>query len=245
MTVMVPPPFRILALGDSYTIGEGVAPAERWPVLLVARLRERGVDASDPVIVARTGWTAAELADGIRAAEESGELLGQGPGGTPRQGGEAGPREGEVGRGSFDCVTLLVGVNDQYRGGGAEEFRAPFRAVLATAVRLAGGDPRRVVVLTIPDWGVTPFAGGRDREGIARAIDAFNGVVMEEAAALGTHRVDVAPLTRGEGADAGWLAGDGLHPSGRMYVLWARRALPSVLAVVEARATETGGSGRP
>ena len=112
-------------------------------------------------------------------------------------------------------------------------------------MRLAGGDPRRVVVLTIPDWGVTPFAEGRNREGIARAVDAFNGVVLEEAEAAGAHRVDVAPLTRGEGADAGWLVGDGLHPSGRMYALWAERALPPVLAVAEGRATETGGSGRP
>ena len=130
-------PARFLALGDSYTIGEGLVPAEPWPVQLVARLRERGVAVGEPVIIARTGWTVADLADAVAAARP---------------------------QGSFDLVTLQIGVNDQYQGADPGRYRPAFAALLRRAVALAGGRPERVVVLSIPDWSVTPFAGETGRE---------------------------------------------------------------------------------
>ncbi|HXU45219.1 MAG TPA: SGNH/GDSL hydrolase family protein [Thermoanaerobaculia bacterium] len=187
---------RFLALGDSYTIGEGVTPAERWPVQLAALLRAKGVALDEPEIVARTGWTADELKAGIAAA---------------------GPR------GPFDLVTLLIGVNDQYRGHPVEGFRPSFRALLAQAVGFAGGDAHRVLVVSIPDWGATPFAAGRDRARVAREIDAFNAVSREEAARAGIRTLDVTGSTRAHPEEH---VDDGLHPSGRQYRRWADAALP-------------------
>lgn len=191
---------RFLALGDSYTIGEGVDEGERWPVRLAALLRERGVPVADPQVIARTGWTTDELAAAID---------------------DAGPR------GPYALVSLLIGVNNQYRGRGAEEYRAQFTELLRRAVGFAGGDARRVIVLSIPDWGVTPFAHARDRARIAAEIDAFNAVNREEAGRAGARYVDVTPQTRAAGADPAFLVGDGLHPSGRSYAEWARLALPA------------------
>jgi lysophospholipase L1-like esterase len=207
---------RFLALGDSYTIGEGVEPRQRWPVRLAALLRDRGVPVGDPEIVARTGWTTDELAAGIDAA-------------APR-----GPR---------GLVSLLIGVNDQYRGGDAGDYRPRVRALLERAIGLAGGDPRRVVVLSIPDWGVTPFAADRDRARIAAAIDRFNAVKREETARAGARWVDVTTLSRKAAGDASLLAADGLHPSGAQYAAWAERTLPEALAALGAAAGPAAGGG--
>src|SRR5437867_870540 len=134
---------RYLALGDSYTIGEGVAEQERWPVQLVRLLRHRGVAIADPEIIARTGWTTEELAAAIAQHPP---------------------------RGPYALVSLLIGVNDQYRGGDPEAYRPRFAALLAQAISFAGNDARRVIVLSIPDWGVSPFAAGGDRARIAAEI---------------------------------------------------------------------------
>lgn len=197
---------RFLALGDSYTIGEGVPPTERWPVHLAKLLRERGIDVGEPAIIARTGWTTDELSAAMDQADP---------------------------RGPFDLVSLLIGVNNQYRGRSEAEYREQFRALLRRAIALAGGRPGRVLVLSIPDWGVTPFAQGRDRAQIATEIDRFNAANREIARELGARYVDVTPVSRREGADADWLAPDGLHPSGRMYAEWARLALPEAQAALE------------
>jgi lysophospholipase L1-like esterase len=190
---------RYLALGDSYTIGEGVEPAERWPVQLAALLRARGVDVGDPEIVARTGWTTDELAAGIDAARPSGP---------------------------YALVSLLIGVNNQYRGLSVDAYRVEFRALLQRAMAFAGGEAGRVVVVSIPDWGVTPFAAGRDRAQVAREIDAYNAAGRDATAALGAHWVDVTPTSR-RMADA--VVGDGLHPSAAQYREWADQALPEAL----------------
>ncbi len=191
---------RFLALGDSYTIGESVSPLERWPVQLSTLLRAEGVAVDEPEIIATTGWTTDELWAGLERAAP---------------------------RGPFDLVSLLIGVNNQYRGRALAEYQAQFQRLLERAIQLAGGQPRRVMVLSIPDWGVTPFASGRDRAAIGRAIDQFNAVSADGSQRAGVHYVDVTPASRQAAVDGALIAGDGLHPSGKMYAEWARLALPA------------------
>ena len=197
---------RFLALGDSYTIGESVAASERWPVQLAARMRDEGVYMENPLIIATTGWTTDELAAGIER---------RGP------------------QGPFDLVSLLIGVNNQYRGRDLTEYRQQFAALLEQAVGFAGGDPKRVIVLSIPDWGVTPFAADRHRETVSGNINQFNAVNAEEAARLGAHYVDITLSSREAAHDPDLIAGDGLHPSGKMYTAWTELALTAALATVE------------
>jgi lysophospholipase L1-like esterase len=199
-------PMRFLALGDSYTIGEGVAAADRWPVQLARLMRAEGITLEDPIIIATTGWTTDELADAIARKNP------QGP---------------------YDLVSLLIGVNNQYRGRDLKEYRAQFVELLTQAITLAGGDPKRVLVLSIPDWGVTPFAANRHRETVSGQINAFNAVNAEETARLGARYVDITPISRQAADDRSLLAGDGLHPSGKMYALWSALALPEALAAID------------
>jgi lysophospholipase L1-like esterase len=198
---------QFLALGDSYTIGESVAPEERWPVQLGALLRAEGLDVGDPTLIATTGWTTDELSAAIDRANP---------------------------QGAFDLVSLLIGVNNQYRGRGQDEYRAQFAALLQRAIGFAGGNPARVLVLSIPDWGVTPFAARleRDPAAVAADIDAFNAINRAETERPGAHYVDVTPFSREAAHDPSLLADDGLHPSGRMYAEWARLALPAARAAL-------------
>lgn len=200
-----PAPLSYLALGDSYTIGEAVPEAGRWPVQLAARLRDEGIALAPPRLIATTGWTTDELSAAMDAA---------------------GPL------GAWDFVSLLIGVNNQYRGRGAEDFRGEFRTLLARAVALAGGRPGRVLVLSIPDWGVTPFGerSGRDAAQVARELDAYNAVVREETQRAGAAFVDIAPVSRARGAQM--VAEDGLHPSAELYGEWMLLALPVARAAL-------------
>ncbi len=195
------PTIRYLALGDSYTIGEMVAPKDCWSVQLADLLEREGIQ-TDLTIIARTGWTVDELWHGI----------------------QANPPEG-----TYDLVTLLIGVNDQYRGYPLEGYRDDFRFMLGKAIEYAGGDVNRVVVLSIPDWGVTPFAAGRDSTRIAGEIDQFNAVNREETQTAGVHYIDVTLVSREAVNDPSLIASDGLHPSGRMYAMWAELVFPVVL----------------
>jgi lysophospholipase L1-like esterase len=192
-------------LGDSYTIGEGVTEDERWPVQLAASLRQRGVPAAEPRIVARTGWTSDELQAAIQ-------------------------RERPQGR--YELVTLLIGVNNQYRGGDLDQYRAQFRDLLQQAIGFAGGEASQVIVLSIPDWSVTPFAANRDRPQIAAEIDQFNRVNLEEAGRLGARYVDVTAISRQAATDRALIARDGLHPSGKMYAAWVELVLPEAMAAL-------------
>jgi len=196
---------RFLALGDSYTIGESVDPTERWPVQLAALLRGQGIGIEEPIIIARTGWTTAELSAGIDMANPAGV---------------------------HDLVSLLIGVNNQYRGRSLEEYRQEFVMLLERAIAFAGQNPSRVLVLSIPDWGVTPFAARQDRAAIGADIDRFNAINREEAQRLGAHYVDVTPISRRAASDPSLTAGDGLHPSGKMYAEWARLVLPEARAAL-------------
>jgi len=190
-----------LALGDSYTIGEGVAAHERWPVRLAALLRDAGKPVADPHIIARSGWTTDELSAAIDAEEAAGTL--------------APP---------YALVSLGIGVNDQYRGRGLEAYAPAFRMLLARALAFAGGDATRVLVASIPDWGSTPYAraAGRDAQQVAREVDAFNAVAEAICAQAGVRFVDVTTPGRAPAfADA--LVDDGLHPSAIAYADWAAR----------------------
>jgi len=191
-------PLSFLALGDSYTLGESVPEAGCWPMQLAAALRECGVAIADPRFVATTGWTTDELSAAIDAAEP----LGQ-----------------------WDFVSLLIGVNNQYRGRDVANYALEFTALLERALALAGGRAGRVLVLSIPDWGSTPFgeASGRDTTTIARELDAYNASAAEACAARSVAFVDITPASRAPGAG---VVNDGLHPDADQYALWTALALP-------------------
>ncbi|RZA34303.1 MAG: SGNH/GDSL hydrolase family protein [Lysobacteraceae bacterium] len=190
---------RYLALGDSYTIGEGVPEAGRWPVQLTCALRADGIAVSEPLIIAQTGWTTDELDAGIDRVHPLAE---------------------------YDLVSLLVGVNNQYRGRSVDEYKQQFEALLERAIGFAQWKRERVLVLSIPDWGVTPFAEGRDRASIAQEIDRFNAAALQACVQRGVAFVDITPASRDGGDAVEMLADDGLHPSAAMYARWTRLALP-------------------
>ena len=190
-----------LSLGDSYTIGESVDASARWSVQLAGLLRDSGIDVANPDIIAKTGWTTAELQDAIR---------------------DSGNKK------TYGLVSLLIGVNNQYRGQSQDRYRTEFQQLLQTATTFAGGKAGHVVVLSIPDWGASPYAQGRDRAKIATDIDAFNAVAQEECCKAGIAYVDITPLSRKAAGDATQFASDGLHYSAKQMRQWAETALPVV-----------------
>ncbi|MEO1616857.1 MAG: SGNH/GDSL hydrolase family protein [Planctomycetota bacterium] len=191
---------RFLALGDSYTIGESVGESDRWPNQLAQRLRAERIVVDPPQIIAKTGWTTDEL-----LAE-----IGSVPPSPP-----------------FDLVSLLIGVNNQYRGRDADEYASELEVLLSLAIDFADGAPARVIVLSIPDWGVTPYAAERDRDAIRLAIDEFNRRKRERSQRLGCHFVDITPHSRNAAEDTSLIASDGLHPSATMYAAWCDQVMPS------------------
>lgn len=183
--------YSYLALGDSYTIGEQVLPEENFPAQTVALLN--GL-VNEPYIIATTGFTTDELNAAIDAANISA---------------------------TYDLVSLLIGVNNQYRGRAVDNFAAEFESLLQRAIAFAGNQPQRVFVLSIPDWGVTAFAAGRDTATIAAEIDAYNTVCKNKAGQYGTHFIDITASQRADGSKQEFLAADQLHPSAKEYAKWA------------------------
>ncbi len=200
-------PVRYLALGDSYTIGDGVEESQRWPNLLAERLHARSYDV-EVTIVAQSGWTVQDLMLGMR------ERALEPP---------------------YDLVSLLIGANDQFRGYDPDQYRRQFVRALGKAIEYAGGNAGRVMVVSIPDWGVTPAASGLDRTRIAREIDAFNAINRQEAQRFGALFVDITPLSRQAEQDLSLLSLDGLHPSGSMYALWVEIILPYAEGILQQR----------
>lgn len=186
--------YTYLALGDSYTIGEAVLLTESFPYQAVQQLRKAGHGFHSPEIIAKTGWTTDELQHAISKHQF-----------LP----------------SYDFVTLLIGVNNQYRGRSVEEYKPQFESLLKQAIRFASDKPERVIVLSIPDWGVTPFAKERDKQKIAGEIDAYNLANKQIAAKLKTHYINITPGTREAASNPGLVASDGLHPSATEYSRWA------------------------
>lgn len=193
---------RYLALGDSYTIGEGVMPEAAWPQRLAVALTAAGMPVAMPDVVARTGWSADELLAALDHAQLS----------PP-----------------YDLVSVLVGVNDQYRDREVAEHLPHFNTLLSQAIGYADGDPARVFVVSIPDWGVSAFAGGdaRGRDAIAGAIDAYNEAQRELCELRGIAWADVTPMSRALAGDPAMFVDDGLHPSGGQYARWVQRIEPA------------------
>jgi lysophospholipase L1-like esterase len=184
---------KYLALGDSYTIGESVPEMKRWPIQLVSALESEGFSFEKVQIIAKTGWTTDELMQGI-ASENPDE--------------------------DYDLVSLLIGVNNQYRGRSVDEFKVQFTSLLDLAIDFAGGNKDHVFVVSIPDWGVTPFAADRDGEKIAVEIDLYNSAKKDICQRYGILYIPITDISREVKSDSDLVAGDGLHPSGKMYGRW-------------------------
>jgi lysophospholipase L1-like esterase len=196
------PQINYLALGDSYTIGETVALRETYPYQTVALLRETGIEIAAPEIVATTGWTTDELA----AAITNHRFLPQ-----------------------YGLVTLLIGVNNQYRGGSLENYKNEFRDLLQTALKFAANKKDRVVVLSIPDYGVTPFGKDYNPEKIGRELDAFNAAAKDICNDYGVVFIDITTGSKDALHHPELVATDGLHPSGKEYRKWAEKLAASVM----------------
>ena len=193
-----------LALGDSYTIGQSVDEHDAFPYKLAGQLP--GHKITGPTIIARTGWTTQQLISAIDGSDVKNK--------------------------TYDIVTLLIGVNDQYGGGSLADYRIKFVQVLNTAIKLTKGNTNHVFVLSIPDYGVTPFAHGDDAR-IGKEIDQFNDINRQESANAGVSYTDITPISKLAANNASLIADDGLHPSAIMYQMWVEKLKPVILSALE------------
>jgi acyl-CoA thioesterase-1 len=194
--------FRYLALGDSYTIGEGVSKDDSYPAQLVNYISQQGILSDTLQIIARTGWTTSELQNQINKVK-------------PTQ--------------DWDVVTLLIGVNNQYRQQDFSVFEREFESLLSQAIDFAKGDPKRVFVISIPDYGVTPFGASRNQNGqVSKDIDKYNAYKKLLCERFNVAFFDITPISRLASNDSSLLAPDRLHPSGKMYAEWVKVIGPEV-----------------
>lgn len=197
---------QFLALGDSYTIGESVSEPLRWPNQLADSLRYEGIDSVDVTIIARTGWTTAELQEGIKSTPPS----------PP-----------------YDLVSLLIGVNNQYRGYDIEIYRTEFRELIVKALEFTNNDSTRVFVVSIPNYGVTPFGQTRGEEKIRQELLEYDRIAEEIAVEYGIAFINITPISERAKTESDLIASDNLHPSGKMYTEWVQAMLPTVLTNLE------------
>jgi len=195
-------PFTYLALGDSYTIGQSVPQNQSYPYQLKTLLNNDALNVLAPDIIAVTGWTTDNLINAIDQSSFKDK--------------------------KYDFVTLLIGVNDQYQQLSKDNYRTKFAQVLKTAIAFANGNVDRVFVISIPDWGVTPFAGGQDAI-IGPDIDAFNAINLDETRKAHVTYADITAISRQAANDRSLIADDGLHPSGKMYAEWMALLEPMVI----------------
>lgn len=193
--------FTHLALGDSYTAGTGANPGEGWPIQLAHLLGGRDIPAEQPHLVARNGWSSANLLTALSKANF---------------------------QRTFDIVTLMIGANDQFDDVPLQNYERNFRQLLAKAIALADNSPNRVVVISIPDWSITPFAESFNRGDVSTQIEQFNTIIHREAQSTGCRYVDISPVYLRTTNDPTLLGPDKLHPSGKMYASWAQFLLPVV-----------------
>ena len=195
-----------LALGHSYTIGQSVAQNDKFPVQTVQLLRQQNIDMATPDIIAITGWTTGDLLNALNS--------------DPPQN-------------NYSIVTLLIGVNNQYQGRSLDEYKTEFTDLLNKSILYAGNNKEHVIVLSIPDYGVTPFADGRDIDEIAKEIDDFNAANKTIALNAGVHYLDITSISREAKNDPSLLAVDGLHPSGSQYKKWSGLLAPIILQAIK------------
>lgn len=188
--------YTYLALGDSYTIGESLPSEDNFPFQTAGMLRLKGLKIAEPNIIAKTGWTTDELIEAIKKRQINNQ---------------------------FDFVSLLIGVNNQYRGRDLATYRQEFEQLLQVAIQYAGQKKQNVFVLSIPDWGATPFAEGRDRKKITREIDQFNSINKEISNLYKVNYIDITDGTRDAKSDLTLVAEDKLHPSKKEYAKWAKK----------------------
>lgn len=198
--------FTYLALGDSYTIGEGVLEEMRFPVQLAHKLNEGSLLIQPPEIIAKTGWTTSDLIKGLN---------------------DLSPGK------NFSLVSLLIGVNNQYQGKDTAEYRLQFKELLQKSIEFAGGEANKVIVISIPDYSVTPFAEQKNRMKIAGEIEFFNKINFAETKKAGANYINITPISRKAKDTPGLLASDGLHPSGEMYRLWMEEIFPLAKNIIQ------------
>ena len=194
--------YSYLALGDSYTIGEKVDKSQRWPVQLVDSLQERGIAIEEPRIIAKTGWTTTDLLDAIEKQ-------------SPEK--------------NYDLVTLLIGVNNQYQGKPIQQYRREFTKLLNKSISFANGNTERVFVVSIPDYGVTPFGQQKDPEKIAEELTQYNEIARTISEKNGITFINITPISLQAKTDSSLIAEDDLHPSGKMYQQWMKKIIPKVI----------------
>ena len=197
MTTAQNQPIKFLALGDSYTIGESVKEDERWPEQLAAALRKQGKNIEKPHIIATTGWRTDDLKKAIQAANLKPE---------------------------YQLVSLLIGVNNQYQGKRAESYAPEFEELLNMAIALAGGKKENVFVVSIPDYGFTPFGKPKQAQ-ISKALDEFNAINKKITEQTGIRYFNITDISRKGFEQPDLVANDTLHPSGKQYTLWVKRIL--------------------
>ena len=195
---------KFLALGDSYTIGQSVEVNQRWPVQFLKELKS-SVNAIDTLqIIARTGWRVDELKEAMNSSNLE----------PP-----------------YGLVSLLIGVNNQYQGQNANDFRPEFIEILEKSLKLVNNRKERLFVVSIPDWGASPYGFGFDRAKVSKEINDFNSVVKEESEKRGLRYFDITAISRRALLDRTLIASDGLHPSGKMYKLWVDKMIPIISKV--------------
>jgi lysophospholipase L1-like esterase len=197
---------KYLALGDSYTIGEAVPSNQNFPNQLVASLSQEGIKVAAPRIIATTGWTTTNLKNAIASAQPSND---------------------------YDLVTLLIGVNNQYQQKPITLYNTEFRELLDAAVSFAKGDKKRVIVVSIPDYGVTPFAQTSDTARIARELDDYNAIAKSITESLNIKFINITPISRSTVNRNQLIAIDGLHPSAFQYSLWVKEILPAARIILQ------------
>ena len=206
-TLTVREEVKLLALGDSYTIGESVAASSRWPVQFVDSLQKRGVDCLQPRIIATTGWRTDNLKHAISKTKF---------------------KKNE----EYNLVSLLIGVNNYYQGKSAESYAPEFEELLKTAIQLAHGDKSSVFVLSIPDYGYTPF-GKENQQKISEGIDAYNSVNKSITEKYGVKYFNITDTSRRGLSEPDLVAADGLHPSEKMYSEWVEIILSDIKVITQ------------
>lgn len=195
-----------LAIGDSYTIGESVEEHERWPVQLVKLLNAQGIAIANPKIIAKTGWTTDDLQNGIANDDE---LLP-----------------------SYDLVSLLIGVNNQYQGKPIDQYKKEFEELIETAIQFANNDPKQVFVVSIPDYGKTPF-GAKKESKIAKELNEYNRIAKHISLSYGIPFFNITPISREAKERPELVAKDKLHPSGQMYTEWVDLFVDDVAKIIK------------